>query len=506
MRLNSFLSCLAALGFMVGGVARALMAETQSPGRVYVVLWFDTEDYILPQSDDAAKRVAEMLTGQGVRATFKVVGEKARTLERRGRRDVIAALRRHEIGYHSNLHSQHPTPAEYEATLDWATGVEEFDYRERPGFDDVGRIFGQAPTCYGQPGSSWAPQAFAALQKWGVKVYLDEGTQVGLDGRPFWYGGLLNIFDTTEGSKLHPNPDWSNVAQARTRFQEIYRRMTGAPEGGVISLYFHPCEFVHREFWDGVNFKGGANPAREEWKLPPMKTPEESERAFHYLENLVAYMKSFPGAEFVTASEALRLFEDGAQGRSYGPEQLARIAERVDPEVSFQAHDGFALTASEVFDLLNRYVAGVVRGAPPPPIRLEGTPYGPASAFEREEAAATDVSWSQFSRTVVDVGGGVERHHQIPSVVFFGSAPVSPESYLVALARVSGILLKGGGPPPSVHLAPARLAAGKYVAEDSPDLWGWVIFPPGFRAPKLMGLARLQAWTLKPARVHASSR
>ena len=235
MRLNSFLSCLAALGFMVGGVARALMAETQSPGRVYVVLWFDTEDYILPQSDDAAKRVAEMLTGQGVRATFKVVGEKARTLERRGRRDVIAALRRHEIGYHSNLHSQHPTPAEYEATLDWATGVEEFDYRERPGFNDVGRIFGQAPTCYGQPGSSWAPQAFAALQKWGVKVYLDEGTQVGLDGRPFWYGGLLNIFDTTEGSKLHPNPDWSNVAQARTRFQEIYRRMTGAYKRGSLA-------------------------------------------------------------------------------------------------------------------------------------------------------------------------------------------------------------------------------------------------------------------------------
>ena len=42
-----------------------------------------------------------------------------------------------------------------------------------------------------------------------------------------------------------------------------------------------------------MNFKGGANPPREEWKLPPMKTPEESERAFAYLEELVAFMKSF---------------------------------------------------------------------------------------------------------------------------------------------------------------------------------------------------------------------
>ena len=245
MNLKSLLCCLAALGFMVSGPTFASTAPREGPGRVYVVLWFDTEDYILPESDDAAKRVAEMLTGQGVRATFKVVGEKARTLERRGRGDVIAALRRHEIGYHSNLHSQHPTPAEYEATLDWVTGVEEFDYRERPGFDDVRRIFGQAPTCYGQPGSSWAPQAYAALEKWGVKVYLDEGTQVGLDGRPFWYGGLLNIFDTSEGSKLHPNADWSNIAQARSRFQEIHGRMTASPEGGVI-----PPAGVHRRDGD----------------------------------------------------------------------------------------------------------------------------------------------------------------------------------------------------------------------------------------------------------------
>src|SRR5690348_9036314 len=60
----------------------------KSAGKVYVVLWFDTEDYILPPSDDAAKRLAAFLSEQGIRATFKVVGEKARTLERRHRADV----------------------------------------------------------------------------------------------------------------------------------------------------------------------------------------------------------------------------------------------------------------------------------------------------------------------------------------------------------------------------------------------------------------------------------
>src|SRR6266700_5788682 len=80
---------------------------------VNVILWFDTEDYLLPADDDATKRLAEMLTQRGIRATFKLVGEKARVLEKRGRHDVIQALKKHDIGYHANFHSVHPAPSEY---------------------------------------------------------------------------------------------------------------------------------------------------------------------------------------------------------------------------------------------------------------------------------------------------------------------------------------------------------------------------------------------------------
>src|SRR5438045_9798129 len=153
----SFLSRLIRSWMALGLVCASVTAQTPAPAKVYVVLWFDTEDYILPQSDDAAKRLATFLTEQGIQATFKVVGEKARTLERRHRTDVIAALQNHAIGYHANTHSQPPTPAQYGSLLDWETGVAEFTRRERPGFDDVQRIFKQQPCRYGQPGSSWAP-------------------------------------------------------------------------------------------------------------------------------------------------------------------------------------------------------------------------------------------------------------------------------------------------------------------------------------------------------------
>src|SRR5207249_10955937 len=108
-------------------IALAPVRADNGPAKVYIVLWFDTEDYILPASDDAALRVADFLTQEKIRATFKVVGEKARTLERRGRTDVIAALKKHEIGYHSNYHSVQPSPAMYLANLGWDDGVAEFD-------------------------------------------------------------------------------------------------------------------------------------------------------------------------------------------------------------------------------------------------------------------------------------------------------------------------------------------------------------------------------------------
>ena len=98
----------------------------------------------------------------------------------------------------------------------------------------------------------------------------------------------------------------------------------------------------------------------------------------------------------------------------------------------------------------------------------------------------------------------VEKNDQIPSAVWLGSKAVPPESYLVALGRVTNRLIVRAEPPENVTVPPAHLAVGQFVADDSPKLWGWVIFPQGFQAPKMMGIARLQAWTFKPARAFGS--
>jgi hypothetical protein len=464
--------------------------------KVYVILWFDTEDYLLPASDDAAKNVAEYLTKQGIRATFKVVGEKARTLERRKRSDVIAALKKHEIGYHANWHSVQPTPALYLSNLGWDEGVAEFDRREGPGRADVERIFGQAPTCYGQPGSSWGPQSFGAMKKWGMPIYLDAGKHVSLDGKPHYFAGLFTLYHLTHTIRAELTAP-KELDKAKARFAQARKQLL-AEGGGVVSIVYHPCEWVHKEFWDGVNFRQGANPPRRQWKIPAMKSAADTKAAYFVFSQYIDFIKRFPDVQFVTASEAARLYPDLAKGMLFKSADLKAVAAAGGDGVTYQKHKGYSLAASEVLSLLCRYVSQRADGKVPDQVALTSTPLGPTgNVVELKEVVTTDAS--QFRRATRDVADYLARHERVPSAVWLGSTPVPPEAFLRSLAKVAATLLAGAEFPSKIEVRPTNLTAAKHVADDDPRLWGWVIFPPKFRAPAIMNLAKRQAWTIKPA-------
>src|SRR5262249_29772479 len=141
--------------------------------------------------------------------------------------------------------------------------------------------------------------------------------------------------------------------------------------------FYHPCEFVHKEFWDGVNFRRGANPPRERWQLPPTRTAEETRSAFRVFESYVRFIKRFPEVRFITASEAARLYRDRARGHRFTPAEGRAVAAAVGDEVTFYKDKDLALSASEVFALLNDYVAAGAAGRVPEHLEVTRTPYGP---------------------------------------------------------------------------------------------------------------------------------
>jgi hypothetical protein len=152
---------------------------------------------------------------------------------------------------------------------------------------------------------------------------------------------------------------------------------------------------------------------------------------------------------------------------------------------------------------LNTFVLQTIQKSGGQPILLDGAPWGPEASGAPELGAPLTIPWREFSRAVLDVAGYLRKYNQIPNVVWFGSQAVPPESFVLALSKLTLALLSQAVEPESVTVEPARLAAAKYVADDSPALWDWVIFPTGFHSPRLCELARLQAWTLKPAQIGA---
>jgi len=469
--------------------------STLSPSkpRMYVLLWFDTEDYLLPASDDAALRNATFCTQAGVKASFKLVGEKARSLEQRGRQDVIEALKKHEIGYHTEYHSVHPTPAQYASTLGWDEGVAEFIRREGRGVADIKRIFGTGPSWYGQPGSSWCPQAFGAMRTWDMPVYMDMGTHVGLDGRPHYFCGILTLYHLHY--ILRVGLDRSEQFEEATERFRAARQELLAEGGGVAHIYYHPCEFVHEKYWDGI-FLDGENPPPEDWKAPSAKTAEQSRIAYENFEFYIRWIQNtFDDVEFLTATDAAQLYRDRAQGRTFTASELREIAGEIGEEITFQRRGDFVLAPSEVFALLT---AALTRNPDLGDVSelqvvLENTPLGPTGIVPNFEKLVT-TSWSQFVRTTFDVQEYIGQHGRVPSTVWLGSTGVPPEVYLRALARV----IAAGEPSETVEVRPASLSTAKYVPDDSTKIWGW-LFPQGFRAPDLMQLAKQQAWTIKPA-------
>ncbi|MFL6354525.1 MAG: hypothetical protein ACJ74Z_22115 [Bryobacteraceae bacterium] len=452
-------------------VASALFAR----GPVYVVLWFDTEDYVDPAADDAALRIANDLSALGVRATFKLVGEKARVLESRQRADVIQALSKHAIGFHSNWHSLHPTPAEYLRTFGYVEGADEFQRRESPGVAAIQRIFGVTPICYGQPGSSWGPQSNLALRRMGVPVYLDEGEQVGLNEQPFWYGGMLYVFHMGKNQfRAELNVGQEDTA-AYHRFDDAVTRLSSG-DGGIISIYYHPTEFVTTEFWDAVNFANGAMPARKDWIQARRRTTEDSERCFHVLHEFVKHMQQAPGVRFITAEDVLRIYERPLPP----PVNMQTIAEHLTGHITFLNSGNTALSAADMLIQLLRLEPQVVDGPSAPGHSTWRSETIPARLFERAKKDAADF---------------ITRNHRLPSEVFIAADTLSLSDFTATAA--ADVL----NPAPVVHVLRGRTEFEQYFASDAQKPFNWPIHPAGFRAPELLDLGRLQGWTLKPARL-----
>ncbi|PYR56721.1 MAG: hypothetical protein DMF91_21270, partial [Acidobacteria bacterium] len=212
------------------------------------------------------------------------------------------------------------------------------------------------------------------------------------------------------------------------------------------------------------------------------------------------FIKAQPGIRFVTATELMTIYADKAMTRSFRQEDLVGFARSVQKDITFQRLDGYTLSAADVFGLLTDAMAAFIeRNEWLPATRVRALD-GPARTYAPSTGGTRSSSfrWSAFAQAVRDTSDYCRTSHRVPDEVWIGVESMSPADYLATLAGTFEDLASGKTPS-DVSRREGHYTADRYVADDSPALWSWPIFPEGFHAPRIMELARLQAWTLKPA-------
>lgn len=465
---------------------------------IYVYLWFDIEDYVSRESDDLPLTAFRILDKYGVRATCKIVAEKIRILEENNRKDIISAISRHDVGYHLDTHSRHPTLYEYLADLDVRSGAEEFYEREHSGLEELARVFSRNPSCFGHPGPTWAPQVYPALTRMNIPVYLDETPILNLRGQPYWYCGLLNLNGANENfiSFDYTFEKATGITEVKRRFKKIHDRLQKSG-GGAVSVLFHLHTAINRKFWDEVNFGNGTNIPREAYRRPPAQPPEITQRAWKNFDELIGYISSFEDVIFITASDATRIYQR-SRHVTISRKQLTQVARHFRVSTGYFEKDGSVMSPAEAFYALTTALVAITSGSFHEEIELR-EPLGPLAPFRsigKRTLQTRDLIES--AKLVVNY---ISREEYLPSNISIGTYTVlSPEDFLATVCKLLLVLVSGKPMPQAMSLSRGRPPDLKCInAANFRKACKWKVLPRNFRAPKILQQIRLQAWTLRPA-------
>jgi len=457
----------------------------------HLILSLDSEDYETPAADDAELWWARALTRNGLTANVCLVGELARALRSRGRKDVLEAYAAHEIAYHSDLHSAHPTHAEYLEGLAWDTGVERLLREESRGVADVREVTGRQPTAYCKPGNSWGPQVAAALPRLGCPVFCDAPLEWA-PGQPMWYSGSLCIRYHLSIDYYFSRPDgWLE------RIQSDLRRLLEAHGDGYVVLYTHPCRLYTAAFPD--TFEAGKNPPRGHWRAAPLRPEAEREALKADCEILLRWIAHDLRPQVSTYRE---LWDACAPGPApwFNRDAVRDLARRVAAVPTPLPRDGAWLSPAEQWSVLVGAVAlGEVHLTWPKQVcarRLLGPVELPPAAPEPFE-----VPIGLLMAAARQALGLSEQTGRMPARTVLGGVEVGPNTLLQACTRAIPRHFRARWPE-RIPVLPADEIPALAHREDFARLRfqnSWSVFPPDFRGERLLELARLQAWTAKPA-------
>ncbi len=477
-------------------VAAGAAAESPPRPKPFLVVTFDVEDYTTPAAegmDDIPKWVAEIMTEEGVTGTFFVIGEKARSLEARGRRDVISAMARHDIGSHTNSGSVHPTVTERLEIAGWDDGVRAMLESESAGLRDLERIFGVPVRTLARHGGSYGPQLVAALGKLGAGY---QGSPASLPGRDVvWFCNALNF-------SAQYAPGFDDAYYRDDLFEPVFDKLKAdlprlARTSQVLALFGgHPTKIRAEQFWD-FNFYDGRNTPPAEWKTPLLRPLESMATAKKNFRRLMRFVKGCGEFENSSYRGLMDLYAERKEELRAGELEAgaadALRTKALAPGADFSPAESFAGLAASL-------VSFAETGGLPRSVKMEH-PFGP---FEKpplrpeiERASLPEVF--ELARQARDV---IRSKGALPPFLSIGKARLGTGS-LFALFSAAYLDLSSGKTAAAYSVPAFEPYPRTNEAEIIRQVEGyksWPVHRPDLDMTRIAELTRLQLWTLKPAR------
>jgi peptidoglycan/xylan/chitin deacetylase (PgdA/CDA1 family) len=472
----------------------ACAGRSPAKSKTYLVVTFDVEDYVTPEAeriDDIPKWLAEIMTEEGVAGTFFVIGEKARSLERRARRDVIAAMAKHDIGSHTNFGSIHPTVTEELEKAGWDDGTRRMREQESAGFAELERIFGVPVTILARHGGSYGPQLVAAL---GSMKAGYQGSPASLPGHDVvWFCGALNFSAQYAG--------FDDAYYRDDLFEPVFEKLKAelpeqARKADVLALFAgHPTKIRAEEFWD-LNFYDGKNTEPGEWRMPRLRPQETMATAQKNFRRMMRWLKGRDDIEITTYRELMDLYS--GQKERMTREDLRAIAASVLKTRVLAPTEEFS--PAEAFVGLAQAITGYQEKGALPPSLDTVHPLGPLEMPPAQPEMAR-VKLEDVYGLAHEANELIGRTGTLPATLQAGNARVGTGS-LFSLFSAVYLDMDSGKPRPEYDV-PAfepypRTNEAKIIGEVE-GYKGWPVHRPDLDMSRIAEFTKLQLWTLKPA-------
>ncbi len=459
---------------------------------VSVIISFATEDFVTPETDDALGWLAEELTQRDVAGCFAMVGDKARALRDRGRRDIIARVAEHEVDYHSNDHHFFPPMATTIEEMTWDEGVAWVLAHEAPGLTDLEELFDQRPAAWVMTDGHWTAQSLCAFRLLGMEVY-------GLRGfawRKPQLWSYMNMVSPAYSIGLdqyirEPGEAADLLGKAAAEFEQT---VTSMGEDPLIVYGTHPCMWACETFYDLHNIKRrGRVPAKAKWQPAPLLPRWRHRRDRQFFGMWLDYLRDCD-VEFITYGQLADRYAQPVN-EWLTRSQLASLARQVRKRFAAAKVGGRFYSAAEVLAALCWALARYEDDALPARVPMR-RPLGPVetpAGLTKPSTVTAHATLTAAGKADVYIGD----HHRLPAQVKVGRRRLGPAE-LLALTAEAYLAVAEGGKPGAI-----KLSGGPDCPQEEEHLAGARIQSYGLRKdyhpPRLLEQIRLQSWTLKPA-------